>query len=376
MNMPSPAASQCGTPLERCCIEKILEHARWAPSGDNVQPWRFEIIDDSTFAVHLTNENNIFDYDIGAGTLMSAGALLESIRLAASQLGRNFAWSLAGSDFHTHRVVVQVAPDAAIAPDPLARQLELRSVDRNWYRRTPLTPAQKAALTAAVGEAFGIIWYETAAERAMQAKNNALATDIRMSIPETFATHQVILDWQHRFSPDKIPVAAAGVSWPTAILMRWLMKSWARVNFINTYMGGLQIAKLEMGILPSLFCGAHFLIYHRSKPEAFTAKDYLHFGQVLQRFWLTATAEGLVMQPSYATMLFALFGERKTLFSSNKRALANAERLAQSLSKQTGMTPARIAFMGRLGLSRSHRITARSVRLPLGQLMREAPNAG
>ena len=48
----------------------------------------------------------------------------------------------------------------------------------------------------------------------MQAKNNALATDIRMSIPETFAMHRSILDWQHKFSPDKIPAAAAGVSWP------------------------------------------------------------------------------------------------------------------------------------------------------------------
>ncbi len=372
--MLSLATSGCGAPLKPCGIEKILEHARWAPSGDNVQPWRFEIIGDSTFIVHLTNENSTFDYDIGVGTLMSAGALLEFIRLAASQLGRNFAWSIASSDFHTHRIEVQVAPDAAITPDPLAHQLELRSVDRNLYRRTPLAPARKAALTAALGEAFGIIWYETAAERAMQAKNNALATDIRMSIPETFAMHRSILDWQHRFSPDKIPAAAAGVSWPTAILMRWLLKSWARVKFVNTYMGGLQIAKLEMGVLPSLFCGAHFLIYYKSKPAMFAAEDYLHFGQVLQRFWLTATAEGLVMQPSYATVLFALFGERKTVFSSDGRALAKAERLAQALREQTGMTPSRIAFMGRLGLSRSRRITSRSVRLPLEQLMRAAPD--
>ena len=32
------------TPLDRETVENILEAARWAPNGGNLQPWRFVIV--------------------------------------------------------------------------------------------------------------------------------------------------------------------------------------------------------------------------------------------------------------------------------------------------------------------------------------------
>ena len=32
--------------MSREVLVKILDLARWAPSGDNTQPWRFEIVDE------------------------------------------------------------------------------------------------------------------------------------------------------------------------------------------------------------------------------------------------------------------------------------------------------------------------------------------
>lgn len=37
---------------KRDVLLKILELARWAPSGDNTQPWRFEIVSDDHIAIH------------------------------------------------------------------------------------------------------------------------------------------------------------------------------------------------------------------------------------------------------------------------------------------------------------------------------------
>lgn len=34
---------------EQSVIRQILELARWAPSGDNTQCWRFELVDASRF---------------------------------------------------------------------------------------------------------------------------------------------------------------------------------------------------------------------------------------------------------------------------------------------------------------------------------------
>jgi nitroreductase len=33
-------------------VLEILDLARWAPSGDNSQPWRFEVLSDDHVAVH------------------------------------------------------------------------------------------------------------------------------------------------------------------------------------------------------------------------------------------------------------------------------------------------------------------------------------
>ena len=33
-------------------IHDVLELARWAPSGDNTQPWRFEIRSDTRARIH------------------------------------------------------------------------------------------------------------------------------------------------------------------------------------------------------------------------------------------------------------------------------------------------------------------------------------
>jgi nitroreductase len=35
------------TPLDRETVEAVLEAARWAPNGGNLQPWRFVVVLDS-----------------------------------------------------------------------------------------------------------------------------------------------------------------------------------------------------------------------------------------------------------------------------------------------------------------------------------------
>ena len=66
-------------------VETILEIARWAPSGDNTQPWRFEILDDRRFVVHGFDTRDWCLYDIdGRPSQIALGALLENIAIAGS----------------------------------------------------------------------------------------------------------------------------------------------------------------------------------------------------------------------------------------------------------------------------------------------------
>jgi len=55
LNSPSslPPNSNTDKSQDISFIMQILDMSRWAPSADNVQPWRFEIIDDEHIIVHL-----------------------------------------------------------------------------------------------------------------------------------------------------------------------------------------------------------------------------------------------------------------------------------------------------------------------------------
>ena len=69
-------------------VERILDIARWAPSGDNSQPWRFEICSPSHVIVHAFDTRHHCVYDLqGHASQLSVGALLETIRIAASVHG-------------------------------------------------------------------------------------------------------------------------------------------------------------------------------------------------------------------------------------------------------------------------------------------------
>jgi hypothetical protein len=107
----------------------ILDLARWAPSGDNTQPWRFEIIDAQHIAVHGfdTREHVLYDFD-GHASQMAHGALLETIRIAATGSGLAASWTLRAGTPETAPVYdVKFEPRAANAPDPLIESIKRRT---------------------------------------------------------------------------------------------------------------------------------------------------------------------------------------------------------------------------------------------------------
>lgn len=81
-------AARGGTDFHTAMIPltEILDLARWAPSGDNTQPWRFEIASDDQVVVHGfdTRQHCVYDLD-GHPSQISLGALLETIALAATR---------------------------------------------------------------------------------------------------------------------------------------------------------------------------------------------------------------------------------------------------------------------------------------------------
>jgi hypothetical protein len=354
-------------------IERILDLARWAPSGDNTQPWRFEILGENRIAVHVTRKEkteDIYDYNDGQGTLLATGMLLETMRIAASRFGRSVEWSYVGCEGLTHHISVGLPRRDSIKQDLRFPYIAIRSVNRRPYRTRRLSPEQKDTLKQAIGEELEIRWYETLSERLRTARLNARSTDIRLRLREAYVVHRRIIDWDRKFSPVGVPAEAIGLDSMTLRLMRWVMRSWDRVNFMNHLPGATAIPQFELDLLPGILCAGHFTIQRRNAPEPGDGPaSLLRAGQAIQRFWLQAVAMGLSMQPAIAPIVFGFYEKRGGLATVNLAIKRKLEALTAKLTKTEQFDPDRTLFRGRVGWSARRAVKARSVRRPLASLI-------
>lgn len=288
---------------DREILDRILDLARWAPSGDNTQPWRFEVLADDHIAVHGhdTRDWCIYDYQ-GRASHMAHGALLETLRIAATQHGLRAAWVLREGTPDTAPIYdVRLAADD-LDPDPLVPFITSRVVQRRVMRTTPLTGAQRDALQRAAGPRFRVRFFESSAQRWRVVKLLWKSAGIRLSCPEAYQVHKEIIEWGARYSVDRIPEQAVGIDPLTAKLMKWVMQSWSRVQFFNRYLGGTIAPRVQLDVLPGLCCAAHALLL-ADRPLR-TLGDFVEAGGALQRFWLTACASGLGLQPEMTPVIF------------------------------------------------------------------------
>jgi nitroreductase len=353
-------------------LEQILELARWAPSGDNTQPWRFEVLDARRLVIHGhdTRDHCVYDLD-GHPSQMSIGALLETMAIAAStfQLAmRSMRHTDTPDTAPTISIEFIAAPE--MQADPLADAILSRSVQRRALSRRPLTAREKSALAAALPAGYQVHWIEgsqrTAAARLMF--HNA---KLRLTMPEAHQVHRAIIEWQARYSEDRIPDQALGADAITTRLMRWVMQDWKRVHFFNTWLAGTLAPRLQMDLIPALACGAHFVLTTEIPPHRLD--DYIAAGRAMQRFWLTATAQGLQMQPEMTPLIFSRYVREGRKFSSTAGMQAQADALSRRGALLVGQPHWDAAvFMGRIGAGAAAQ--ARSLRRPLRELL--APSGG
>jgi nitroreductase len=360
--------------LQRCSVsrgrslkrlEAILDLARWAPSGDNSQPWRFEIRSPRHVVVHaVAPKLGVYDL-LGHASLVSVGALLETLRIAASADGfvcRSSVQADGGSDLA--RIDVWLEPTPGLAPDPLHAFILRRTVQRRPLETRALDESMRLALEAAVGSSFRVVWFARPRDRLRFAWLAVRSAKIRLTIPEAYEVHRQVIEWDASTSEDRIPDRALGADALSVRSMRWVLQSWPRVQRMNRWFGGTILPRVQLELIPGLRCAAHFALVADRPPSS--VADHLAAGAAVQRFWLTATGLGLQMQPQYTPLAFAGYVRRGTRFTEVAAATARAVAVAAMLDRLLHTDADRAVFLGRLGHGAA--ATARSVRLPLERL--------
>jgi molybdopterin/thiamine biosynthesis adenylyltransferase/nitroreductase len=354
-------------PAGRSEMEAVLDLARWAPSGDNTQPWRFEVLGRRRAVVrsHDTGRDGVYDLR-GHARALSLGALLETVEIAAAAARRRArVRRLPGAPLAYE---IELAGEPAVETDPLVESIARRSVHRGPLRRRPLAPEEKAALERSVAAGFRVVWLEGPARTAM-ARLNFENAALRLNLPEAYPVHRNVIAWGSRHSEDRIPDRSLGVDPVTRRIMRWGMRSWERLSLLNR-LGGSLLPRLEMELIPGLACAAHFALVAERRAQAL--EDFVAAGRTVQRFWLTATRLALAVQPEMTPLIFHRYSSDGVPFSAQGWAQDAARRVASRLDNLLGEGVARRAvFLGRIGSGRATR--SRSLRVPLDRLTTRGP---
>lgn len=361
--------------MRSTAIDRILDTARWAPSGDNTQPWRFEIVDENHVVVHGfdTREHCVYDLD-GRPSQISVGAMLETMAIAATHEGlRAFVERRMDPSETCLTFDVQFKSAVSLPPDPLFDQVRKRSVQRRPMRMRTLDDAEKQALQTSVGTGFRVLWIEPLASRLKTARLMFDSAKLRLTMPEAYQVHREVIEWNAQFSEDRIPDQALGIDPLMMRLMKHVMRSWRRVNFFNTYLAGTLLPRIQMDLIPAVACAAHFVLV--ADRPASNVDDHVRAGRALQRFWLTASRLGLEMQPELTPLIFARYARDRIKFSAIPGMSRRAFEVSRRLDRLIGEPEGRAAvFMGRLGAG--PRARARSTRKRLEDLAFDGIAAG
>jgi nitroreductase len=272
-----------------------------APSGDNSQPWQFRWRGAGLeIAVDAARAHTFFDVD-GVASLISVGAVVANIELAAATRGwrSSITWLPAGEERGpAARLTFDPAPAAGAE---LAAAIPRRCVNRRPCGRRPL-PAdwltEQAQQAGRHGTALTWITDGTARHRVSQIVR--LADWVRFTHPRVHADFMAEL----RFTRQEAEESRDGLAIPTlesgplaGPALRFL-RPWPRTASLN-----------RLGLYRALTTPTVRLV--RTAPAVgllSTARDtplaYLAGGVAMQRLWLAATAAGIAFQPVTVATLF------------------------------------------------------------------------
>ena len=279
-------------------IEPLLDAASRAPSGDNTQPWRFVVEDDT---VSLAVDPDRDPSPMNSGQRMSriaVGAALENLLLAAQTLGLSAELADDPSPYLA-RVRLSGEGDDSARLDP---RFGTRSTNRRAYDGRAIAPEVLARLAAETPERDGVATHWVVGSDRL----NALAAMIGRSDGLMFGEPTMRRAFLGNVRFDRPPGEAVDEG-----LSLGSLELTGADRVALRIMRRTPHAVLKLGRAASVFSGkARQLIVSSSGLFVVAASDGsegtdVEVGRAVQRAWLALTAAGLAAQPMMSLPVLA-----------------------------------------------------------------------
>ncbi len=285
-------------------LEYLVKAAVQAPSGDNIQPWRF-VGGEETLDVYMDPEVDDSFFNVhNIATLIATGAAIENIAIAATACGLAAAISLfpeEGAPDLVAGIRLRKSPD--VREDRLFGSIWRRNTNRKPFERKPLPDGICDRISQVAKESGGDLhWVNTPDELERLAKAVFIADRIRMEredLHKHFIKMVRFSDEDAERTRDGLPLKNLHAGMAGELFLK-ATKSWKVMRVANALGAGKVGARFaEQGIINS--GGAGLLTIPGMQPN-----DFASGGRALQRVWLTLTHYNLRMQPMTAVTLFRL----------------------------------------------------------------------
>ena len=277
----------------RDVLRKILSVAVQAPSGDNAQPWRFALSDDTLRIFNVPGGDATLYNFRQRGSYFAHGALAENICIAA--LAQGFEVSIEPFPGQPNCTATMAFRPTSPAHNHLHDAIGKRVTNRKPYDKKPLDPGHVEALKTAASGDFGARLELVHERAAIESLARAISANERI-LMENRQLHDFLFNmirWseQEEFERPGLFVKTMEFPKPVQLLMRFVVRHWGAVQLLNKVGLSKAIRKQSAAVYgASSALGA--LVIRGERDE-----DFFNAGRAFERVWLTATNLGMRVQP-------------------------------------------------------------------------------
>lgn len=281
-------------------VEVIVDAARRAPSGGNIQPWRFEADDDEVRFFLVPERTSTMDVRHRGG-YVALGASLMNARVAAAAQGRLGPVRLfPEGEQSRHVATLKLGTATDLQLSPLYAAVPQRAANRRMGRQGTIEQSLIDALSREVEKEGALLRTVHDSERMERGADLLAESDrLRFLIPRVHDEMFGELRWPGQHTLDHgLDVRSLEVNAHSAPLIEVLSRSDV-VNEVAQWRGGSALGLGTKAAIQSSVALVAITV-PRADPTW-----YVRGGAALERFWLTTEMHGLAVQPVSPVFLYA-----------------------------------------------------------------------
>ncbi|OGE75534.1 MAG: hypothetical protein A3C85_03600 [Candidatus Doudnabacteria bacterium RIFCSPHIGHO2_02_FULL_48_21] len=341
-------------------IEKIINLAIQAPSGENCQPWRFEIGNNEIDIYNVPERDQSLYNTNQAGSYVAHGALVENMIISAKTLSYSASITLFPKSSEPDLVASITLRQSAPQEDSLLDSIAKRTTNRKPYMKTQLPTEQLERLAATSSQVDGAkAEFVTDPDKIKALAEACSVNEIVMFSNNTlhnfFFNH---INWTQEEETKKrfgFYVKTLELPPPAQLGMK-MFKNWPLMNLLNKFGFAKLIAKGNAKIYAACSAMGAIAVPDNDKNNLIAA------GRSFQRLWLQATQMGLSIQPLTGVLFLmkAITNGRASKFSDKQIELI--KQAYKQICEIFYFPDKKIALLFRIG--RGDNPSAHSLKLP------------